>query len=341
MKLNKSQIEKVTLGAVRVTEEADGFHFYRFSQEQEKLYEGRNPDFDKKVLSTTGVQLAFRTDSRELYLKIDVKPGANRTYFALEIFVDDKKVDTIANFKNFRELSGTNYTTMNFPLGVFEKRISLGVGEKTVRIVLPWSMQTVIKEIALPVGATLEPVKPSKKWLIFGDSITQGYDALYPSNKYISHLANHFGAEEYNKAIGGEVFFPELAETKEPFTPDQILVAYGTNDWNLAKTKELFLQRCKDFFRNLTNTYPHTPILVITPTWRGEWQEMRPAGAFTDVDGLIRGVAEQYKNVTVVSGMDFIEHDIKYFADRRIHPNDEGFDQYCKNLMKVFPFVHS
>lgn len=335
MKLNKNQIEKVTLGADRVTEDTDGFHFHRFTQEQEKLYEGRNPDFDKKVLSTTGVQLAFRTDSRELYLKIDVKPGANRTYFALEIFVDDEKVDTIANFKNARELSGTNYTTMNFPLGVFEKRISLGLGEKTVRIVLPWSMQTVIKEIALPVGATLEPVKPSKKWLIFGDSITQGYDALYPSNKYISRLVNYFGAEEYNKAIGGEVFFPELAETKEPFTPDQILVAYGTNDWNLAKTKELFLQRCKDFFRNLTNTYPHTPICVITPIWRGEWQETRPAGAFTDVDGLIRSMVETYENVTVVSGMDLVEHDIKYFADRRIHPNDEGFAQYYKNLLKV------
>ena len=337
MKLNLQQIESITLGAIRVTEEADGFHFYRFTREQEHLYVGRKADFDKKVPATTGVQLSFRTDSQELYLKIHVKLGANRTYFALDIFVDDKKVDSIANFENYEELSGMNYATMEFSPGDFGKHISLGKGEKNVRIDLPWSMQTVIEEMHLTDGATVEPVKPGKKLLAFGDSVTQGYDALYPSNKYISRLANYLGAEEYNKAVGGEVFFPELAATKEPFTPDYIVVAYGTNDWNLVKTKEQFLENCGGFFQNLTKNYPNTPVFAITPIWREDWEMERPTGMFHSVDGLIRDIAKNYENVTVVSGMDLIQHDVKCFADRRLHPNDEGFRQYFENLKDALP----
>ena len=47
-----------------------------------------------------------------------------------------------------------------------------------------------------------------------------------------ARLADALGAEEVNKAIGGECFFPELAATKEDFQPEYITVAYGTNDWS-------------------------------------------------------------------------------------------------------------
>lgn len=334
IKLNLQQIESITLGAIRVTEEADGFHFYRFTREQEQLYVGRKADFDKKVPATTGVQLSFRTDSKELFLKINVKPGANRRYFAMDIFVNDERVDYIANFDNAEALADLQYSALALPLGEYEKTVALGDGEKTVCVYFPWSTQTMLQQISLTEGATIEPVKPAKKMLAFGDSITQGYDALHPSNTYISKLAKHLGAEVYNKAIGAEVFFPELAATKESFVPDYITVAYGTNDWYSANSKEQFLQRCEDFFKNITQTYPDTPILAITPIWRAAWLETKPTGAFDSVDGLIRDIAEKYENVTVVSGMELVEHDPEAFADRILHPTDEGFRQYYENLLK-------
>ena len=70
-----------------------------------------------------------------------------------------------------------------------------------------------------------------KRILCFGDSISQGYDALYPSNQYTPQLAKLLDAEEYNKAIGGEIFRPELALARDDFEPEYITVAYGTNDW--------------------------------------------------------------------------------------------------------------
>ncbi len=71
----------------------------------------------------------------------------------------------------------------------------------------------------------IKPIKP-KKILFFGDSITHGYRALFPSNKYTSLLANYLNAEEFNKAMGEDLFFPKLVECKGNFIPEYIVVAY-------------------------------------------------------------------------------------------------------------------
>ena len=38
MKLNLSQIKSITAGAVRIEEDADGFHLHRFTAEQQEIY---------------------------------------------------------------------------------------------------------------------------------------------------------------------------------------------------------------------------------------------------------------------------------------------------------------
>lgn len=48
----------------------------------------------------------------------------------------------------------------------------------------------------------------------YGDSITQGYDALFPSYSYINRFSMYLDAFIYNKAIGGDIFRPALIERK-------------------------------------------------------------------------------------------------------------------------------
>lgn len=330
MQLNFSQIQAITLGAARVEAHKDGIHFCRFTREQEALYKVRSEDFYMKTFSTSGIRLRFRTDSRVLGLRGKVLPGCSRSYFSFDVFVDGKMVDSLNNFTG-GELP-RDYTKMPFPLGAFSKTFNLGAGEKEVCVYLPWSVKVALEALELDDGAFLKPVKPTKKMLCFGDSITHGYDALHPSNKYITKLADFLDAEEYNKAIGGEIFFPELAATREDFEPDLITVAYGTNDWNNCSRKE-FENNCKAFYRNLRTNYPDTPIYAITPIWRKDMEEARPFGAFRDVDALIRNAVAEL-NVTVIDGFSFVPHDAQYYADLRLHPNDEGFGAYFEGLVK-------
>jgi lysophospholipase L1-like esterase len=335
MKLNLSQVRDITTGAVRIEEIDNEFHFYRFTKCQEKLYLDRSNDkkndFYAKTFSLSGVQMRFRTNSQTLFLNVDTVKGSSRRYFSFEVFVNGKRIDTLKNFSE-SELS-ENYTNLEFSLGNFSKTFCLGEDEKEVCIYFPWSVKAILKEIGIDDGSFIKPVKPRKKILCFGDSITQGYDVLYPSNKYATKLANILDAEEYNKAIGGEVFFPELAKTREDFEPDYITVAYGTNDWNKC-TKEELAHNCKAFLYNLSNNYPNAKIFVITPIWRKDMNESRPCGDFKDLGALIQKQAVGLGNVSVIWGFEFVPQEETLFADLRLHPNDKGFEYYVENLSK-------
>lgn len=333
MELTLNQIKDITCGAVSVSEDADGFRFYRFTSEQMELYHDYDESFYNKTKSTAGVRLSFRTNSESLCLKAFLTPqSGSRRYYCFDVFANGKKVAALRNY-NPEELPD-NYTETPLPVGEIDESVFLGAGEKTVCIHLPWNMHVALKSLSLDRGATLESVKPVKKILCFGDSITQGYDALCPSHRYASILADQLGAEEFNKAIGGEFFFPPLAKTKESFTPDYITVAYGTNDWSKIPYAR-FRENCIAFYAALATNYPNSQIFAITPIWRKDHERTTDFPSFDTVEKTIVEAAKTYKNITVIHGFDLVPHDEKYFADAYLHPTDAGFEKYAENLEKA------
>ncbi|MBR7132118.1 MAG: SGNH/GDSL hydrolase family protein [Clostridia bacterium] len=333
MNLSFEQIKAVTCGAARVTYENGYYRFYRFTSEQEELYRTRRDDFYQKTFAASGIKLRFFTDSQTLTLNTSIESGSSRRYFCFDVFVNRKPVGYLKNFED--EKLPLNYSTERLEQGEFSKQFCLGNGKKEVCVYLPWSANTKISAISIDNGAYITPIKEKKRLLAFGDSITHGYDALHPSNKYITKLADFLGADEYNKAIGGEMFFPALADTRESFIPDYITVAYGTNDWNYTD-REAFESNCKSFLLKLSNSYPDTLITVITPIWRKDKDECRKFGEFCGVEEYLKNVVCDIKNARTVSGYAFLPQSEEYFGDLRLHPNDKGFECYFKNLSKHF-----
>ena len=331
MILTKDQIKSIALGTERVEEQGGCIHFYRFTKEQDVLYQNRDKALHMKSLGTSGVQLRFLTDSQSLFLKTEITSGSSRSYFAFEVFANGSRIGTLDNFGG-KTMTGI-YTTDVYPQGEFSKTFDLGMGEKEICIYFPWSAHAAIKTLALDDGASVIPVKPKKTMLCFGDSITQGYDAVYPSSKYITRLAKMLDAQEYNKAIGGEIFFPELADTKEDFVPDYVTVAYGVNDWAKFSLKE-FLGNCKSFFCNVSENYPTSKIFVITPIW-SKLNYDSPLGTLENVGKLIEEQAAEFANISVIQGFRFVPQEESLFGDGELHPNDQGFDFYFQNLKKA------
>ena len=60
--------------------------------------------------------------------------------------------------------------------------------------------------------------------------------------------------------------------------------------------------------------------------------ETRPFGEFCNVAADIERIVKPFDNIICVHGFDFVPHEENYFADFRLHPNDEGFDYYFKAL---------
>lgn len=332
MRLDFERIKSVTCGAVRMTQSEDGIRFYRFTQEQHDLYSQNQIGLFEKSQATTGVKLCFQTDSKQLYFKALFENAYSRTYFSVDVFVDDTLVGCLDNYSD--QTLPKDYSNINFPVGVFSKTFALGDGVKTVTVHLPWNKKVALQELSLDDGASVVPIKPEKKLLAFGDSITQGFDSLRPSRRYIARLAQALGAEEFNKAVGAEHYYPALAATKESFSPDYITVAYGTNDWS-SSTPEVFHSKVKKFYSNLAATYPGVKTFAISPIWRPDWENVNAFSAFSDIKEGIREATAEMDNVTVISGFDLVPHDTDYYGDGRLHPNAEGFDHYFDNLWNI------
>lgn len=329
MKLNFDQICSICLGAVRAKEMEGSVRLYRFTEEQEEIYRQTNIDFYNKSLATAGMKLYFETDSCFLFMRVNVTSGSSRKYFSIDIKVNGKTVGYLDNYSD--AALSQDYTKIKLPQGEFTKRFRLGDGTKKVCIYLPWSVAAEIRELSLEENAFIKPLKPAKKLLAFGDSITQGYDALRPSRRYAARLAEALNAEEINKGIGGEKFFPALAESRDDFEPDYISVAYGTNDWNSSKEED-FKNRCQAFYAALSKNYPKAQIFAITPIWRKDCEETRAFGEFSRVAEDIENIVISFKNVKCIHGFGLVPQDEAYFADLRLHPNDSGFDHYFLKL---------
>lgn len=340
MKLTYEQIKAVTNGAVRIVEEDGGLRLWRFTEHQEYLYSQPRPVLTKvknyRPTSTTsaGVRMAFRTDSESLYLRIEVRKGSPRTFFSVDLAIDGKVVDYLDNFGDKPYPHGEPKTP--YPLGVHEKKFSLGKGEKLVELYFPWSVCTFVQELSLDDGATLTPVKRSKKLLVFGDSITQGYDILRPSQHHIPAAANLLDADLVNKGIGGEYFFPPLADSPDDFQPDYITVAYGTNDLVHVDGTH-FDEDCAAFYGALRKHYPQAKIFAFTPIWHARFEKADDEALFDNIDNLEKRIAAavaDIPNLTLIRGREFVPADPKYFSDLVAHPTDEGFAFYRENFCK-------
>ena len=294
MQLTLDQIKAAAHGAVRILQEEAGISFFRFTEEQEALYSARNPNFYSRTFCTAGVKLRFRTNSPRLILDGEMrKVQSSRTYYSLDVLADGKPVGSVDNFSN-HELPD-DYTQGDYPYGSFRKEFTLGSGEKTVTIVFPWSANLCLRSVTLDDKSTFLPVRASRTYLSFGDSITQGYDALRPSNRYAARLAEALDAEEFCKAIGGEIFFPELAQLADPMQPDYITVAYGTNDWSQSE-RDVFLKNSRAFYEALCRSYPNAKIFALAPIWRKDRTENKPFGIFEQVAFRLQTMHLAYKS---------------------------------------------
>lgn len=319
MQLTFEQVASITQGVAYIDQKEEGIQFHRFTAEQEKGYAVTN--FHPREEATAGVRLNFKTDSTTLFMKVVTSKGSSRKFFTHDILVNGERIGSLQN------------KTEDI-FGEFEESFNLGEGTKEVCIQMPWSVCSILKELSLDDGSFLEPVKKEKKIIIFGDSITQGYDAQHPMNRYAANLADALNAEEINKAIGGEKFCPWLAQLRDDIDPDYISVAYGTNHWHRASAEE-FREICEEFYDQLVANYPKAKIFALTPIWRKDRTDVTRFRDFEQIGEIICDVVKKYDNVTCISGRHFVPEDENLFSDLYLHPNDEGFKYYSEGVKKA------
>ena len=322
MKLTTAQLSAAAQGVAYVTEEEGRVRLHRFTAAQEELYRPINVEHYDRTFATAGVALQFDTDSTALRLAVRCRKGSSRHWFVHSIFVNGRRIGELRGEFTPPETADA------------EDSWQLGDGTKRVKILFPWSAGSEVCALELDDGASFVPVKPEKTVLIYGDSITHGYDAQIPENSYASILADYLGGNCINKAIGGAIFHPAFAELKDDVTPSVITVAYGTNDWSGVNNEKL-VANATAFYTILRQNYPNATIVMLTPVWRGDWQRERPAVAFREIPAVFEQIARKIGNAYVVDCFGFIPHDPANYSPDVLHPNDAGFAHYAKGVVEA------
>ena len=326
MVLDYKTLKSVASGVSYIEEDSGRFIFSRFSkQERAVLSYGLDKSF-----TTAGVRLEFMTTSKHLNIEVSTELLNNnkRSFYSFDVYCNEKLIGQIKNY-NKEPL----YPYKRYSLNDRHKSFNLPGEMKKIKIYFPWSVKGMIRRIELDDKAVIEPVSKERKVIMYGDSITQGYDAALSSRSYASRLADFLCADITNKGIGGSGFMPEIADIKSDCIPDIITVAYGTNDWNICEFED-FKGRCSYFFENLTKNYPQTPIFAIAPIWRADLNEERKFGSFSKVADCLKSISERHKNIYFIDGIDLIPKKLSYYRDGYLHLNDAGFELYAKGLLR-------
>ena len=320
MKANFELIKEITSGAAVIRENNGFYEFFRMTDQQGDILKNIN-DFYMKSTATSGIKMDFITDAEALEFSGRFSEGSTRKFAYFDIYVNGVLV---AHPGTADHLQNPDFA-VSLPLNGKDNRVT---------IYFPCIANAAIKSFELINAAKIEPVKKNRKILCYGDSITQGYDAQYPSFAYANILADALDAEIFNKAIGAEVFNPPFADAPDEFMPDIISIAYGTNDWSKQVSAENIEKNATDFVTNLRKHYPDAPIIAILPIWRKDMEESRLSGQLRDAITVLKKVYVQFDNITVVEGMPLVPHLPEFYADGYLHPNDTGFLLYGNNLVK-------
>ena len=335
MKLNAEQIHDICQGAVRVNESDTGVQLFRFTAEQEAYYLKTNVNFHKKALAAAGMKLCFETDSRSLFLKVYVTPGSTRTYFSFDVTVDGSIIGHLDNF--IEEEVPEIYTTMQGKLGEFSKNFDLGEGTKKVCVYLPWSVAVEIREISVDDNAFIKPLKPAKKLLVFGDSITQGMDAVSPSLTYPIITAGMLKLDVINQGVGGSMFRQENLDYigREP---EVITVAFGCNDWGGVRDADELRQNIRAYLEKLLSLYSCRNIYGIVPIWRSDADSVVRSGmTFTELREIIAEEYGKYPFIKIIDGFKLMPAIKRLYGDAgelKAHPSETGFMYMSVNLAK-------
>ena len=310
MKLDFENVKEITKGSLTIKEGEDGYIcFDRFTSSQIEYFEKFSDFIYQRSLSNCSTFFEFKTTAESMSFDYSFSHVCTKDCFD----VTENGLQT--GFYQMEDLGDNG-----------NLKITFTKGEKAVRIYFPIESRVAVKNVV--IDGEYSPVKEKReKVLWLGDSISQGYGTFRPSHVYSNVVSKELGFDTLNQSISGYIYDAPCLE-KLSFVPDKIIVALGTNHYAAAD----FEKRIKDYYEKLRSLYPDTPILSITPIWRGN-VILGKEKEFATAGEKIRKYAEE-KGVTVVDGFNLVPHMEVYYKDL-LHPNAFGSEIYAKNLIKA------
>jgi lysophospholipase L1-like esterase len=177
------------------------------------------------------------------------------------------------------------------------------------------------------VGGTIEPALPQPRWLVYGDSVAEGWVASGPSAAWPAVAGRALGLDVVNCGYAGSAR-GEVASAEQLATvhAEVISVSHGTNCW--ARTPHsagMIREGTAGFLSILRQGHPGVPIVVVSPVVRPDSEAIpnRLGATLADIRTAMEDAATTLGDplLSVLPGGALLEP--AHLPDG-IHPGDEG-----------------
>ncbi|MBE6753436.1 MAG: SGNH/GDSL hydrolase family protein [Ruminococcaceae bacterium] len=309
MILTNEQLKSIYFGAYSFAETDDGYlQSFQYTQEQRDYFEKAFDFWYERCTASSAKTLEFTTTAASLSFDYKIIWKGSEDSFELSV---DGLITQIYYVKDIADEGRLAF--------------SLPEGEKQVVVYLPADATVLIRNFEIDAEAV--PAKKGEKVLWLGDSITQGFGPLRSSHTYVSAANRILNFDIINQGIGGYIYDAKVLVPMEGYKPDRIIVSLGTNQYG-----DETMEAVERYYERLQQVYGDTPVICITPIWRGDNMEGVPV-----LERYRAGIAEvcaKYPNITVIDGFKLVPHLPEYFLDN-LHPNALGAEIYGRNLAEI------
>ncbi|WP_406328498.1 GDSL-type esterase/lipase family protein [Streptomyces sp. NBC_00203] len=203
-------------------------------------------------------------------------------------------------------------------------------GEFTVH--LPEALCPVIREVDAGAG-TVEPAPARPRWLVYGDSIVEGWAASRPHLTWPALAGRALGVDTVNLGYAGTAR-GELASAEQlaALDADLITVAFGTNCWTRPPHSAALLHEVvRAFLAVVRQGHPNAPLLVVSPVVRPDAESTANRLGATLSD-LREAVERAAGDVPLLPGGRLL--DAAHLVDG-VHPGDEGHARLAEEVVEA------
>lgn len=308
MKLSNEQLKTIYYGALYFGETEDGYlQSFQYTPEQQAYFKEAFEFWYERCVASNAKTLEFTTDATSFSFAYRIAWMGSPDSFELEV---DGLISRIFYVKDLEQEGVLSF--------------ELPEGNKQVRVYLPADATAYIRDFE--INGEYAPVKKGEKVLWMGDSITQGYGPLRSAHTYVSVANRLLNYDILNQGIGGYIYDKRVLTEMEGYRPDKIIISMGTNQYGTETMNGIV-----EYYQRLAEVYGDTPVLCITPIWRGDSEEgLTVLGEFCR---KLKEICTAYDNITVVEGFGLVPHLPEYFLDG-LHPNCLGCEVYGRNLVE-------
>lgn len=308
---------------------------FRLQRVPAAVREHLNPAAQKGSACPAGVELRFNlvgAQAKVILCYVDARSAHRRT---APVFVEVRQGDFLVRTVMLRE----DWTEVLIERPKLEALLIAGTArERTgfdadlVRVVFPHGVEVRVQAIEGEVAPPRPEQLPGGRFLVYGSSITQGYDSVRPGDPYPARLARAMRLDAFNLGFGSGAFLePQMADWIAARSDwDFAVLELGVNLLSRVSADE-FRQRVRTFLTRIAAAHPAKKIWVVDQFF--SFRDLSGSAKQAEFRTIVREVVAELAlpEVRHVDGRSLLTEPTGLGADL-LHPAPEGFAEIARNL---------